>query len=183
MSKIGRKPIDVGDVEIKIKGQEVDFKGKKGTGVHVLPEAIEAQLEGKVLKLTMKDAAGVRSDKGLWGLHRALLANKIRGAQSEFEKLIEINGLGFKAAASGKKVVFSLGFSHKIDFDLPNDVSLEIDKTGQRLTLKSADKEKLGYVCSRIKALRPPEPYKGTGIKLSTDVIRRKAGKTKAAAG
>lgn len=183
MSKIGRKPIDIGDVEVKIQGQEIHFKGKKGAGVHILPSEIGALLEGGVLTLSIKNPEDMRSSKGMWGLHRALLANKIKGAQIEFEKLIEIHGLGFKAVVTGKKIVFSLGFSHKIDFDLPNDISLEVDKTGQRLTLKSADKEKLGYVCSMIKALRSPEPYKGTGIRLSTDVIKRKAGKTKAAAG
>ena len=99
-------------------------------------------------------------------MHRALLANKIKGIQQDFEKIVQINGLGFKAAVSGSKVVFSLGYSHKIDFNLPKDVTLEVDKTGQRLVFRSPDKEQLGQVCSQVRALRPPEPYKGTGIKL-----------------
>ena len=117
----------------------------------------------------------------IWGLNRALLANNIQGCQQEFEKAVQINGLGFKAAVSGSKVVFSLGYSHKIDFELPKEVTLEVDKTGQKLMFRSSDKEMLGQVCSKVRALRPPEPYKGTGIKLESETIARKAGKTKAA--
>lgn len=112
-------------------------------------------------------------------MHRALISNEIKGAAEDFVKVVQINGLGFKAALSGSKIVFSLGYSHKIEFDLPKEVALEIDKPGQKLTFKSADKELLGHVCSQIRALRPPEPYKGTGIKLLTEVLVRKAGKTK----
>jgi large subunit ribosomal protein L6 len=125
---------------------------------------------------------GVRTINNVWGLHRALLANKIQGAAQGFEKNLEINGLGYKAVPSGRKVVFTLGHSHKIDFELPEGVTLETDKTGQKLSVKSVDKEVLGQVCSLIRALKPPEPYKGTGIKEAGEVITRKAGKTKAAA-
>lgn len=92
---------------------------------------------------------------------------------------MRINGLGFKAVSVGDKLQFSLGFSHKLDFSLPTGVSVEIDKTGQVLLLKAADKEILGHVCSKIRALRPPEPYKGTGVQRADEVIRRKVGKTK----
>ena len=119
----------------------------------------------------------------VWGLHRALLQMNIKGCRCKIlKKMIQINGLGFKAAVSGKKLFSHLGYSHKIDFDLPKDVSLEIDKTGQRLVFRSSDKDLVGHVCSDVRALRPPEPYKGTGIKISIhEVIARKAGKTKAA--
>ena len=180
MSKIGRKPIDIGNVQIEIKGQEVDYKGKKHSGIHILPECLEAHVDGKNLTITVKKDSQVRDANRVWGLHRALLANAIKGADTGFEKLIQINGLGFKGILTGSKIVFSLGYSHKIDFEIPKEISVEIDKTGQQITLKSFDKEMLGHICSSIKALRPPEPYKGTGIKLSTEVILRKAGKTKA---
>ncbi len=117
-----------------------------------------------------------------WGLHRALLANEIYGAEVGFEKKIEINGLGYKASVSGSKVVFALGYSHKIDLNLPEGVTLEVDKSGQKLTFKGSNKELVGQVCSLVRSLRPPEPYKGTGVKLATETIRRKAGKAKAAA-
>ena len=181
MSKIGRKPIDITNVQVEVKGQEVHFKGSKDSGVYVLPDDLGAVIEEeKNLKLQVKKPS--RDANRLWGLHRALLSNKIQGAHAEFEKLVEINGLGYKAAVSGQKVVFSLGYSHKVDFELPKDVSLSVDKTGQKLTFKSTNKELLGQVCGLVRSLRPPEPYKGTGIKLATEVVKRKAGKTKAAA-
>jgi len=98
-----------------------------------------------------------------------------------FEKQIRIVGLGYKAVVQGSKLQFSLGFSHKIDFDLPAEVTVETDKVGQLLTCRSSNKEALGLVCSEIRALRPPEPYKGTGIQYVGEVIRRKAGKAKSA--
>jgi large subunit ribosomal protein L6 len=183
MSKIGRKSIDIGNVQVEIKGQEVHYKGKKSSGVYILPDSLKAELkEKKLVIIRAQENDTARDTNRVWGLARALLANKIKGAQNEFEKLIQINGLGFKAQLSGSKVVFSLGYSHKIDFMLPAGVTLEVDKTGQKLTFKSADKELIGHVASQVRALRPPEPYKGTGIKLATEVIKRKAGKTKAAA-
>lgn len=182
MSKIGRKPIDIGSAKVEIKGKEIHFSGKKGSGVFVLPEGMTASLNGTALALQFdKNSANSSDANRIWGLNRALLANKIKGSQQEFDKILIINGLGFKAAVSGSKVVFSLGFSHKIDFELPKEVTLEVDKTGQRLTFRSSDKELLGSVCSKVRALRPPEPYKGTGIKVDSEVIARKAGKTKAA--
>jgi|ERR1700733_5276577 len=183
MSKIGRKPIDIGSAQVEVKGQEVHYSGKKGNGVYVLPKELTPELNGKALTIKANDKVRLdaRELNRVWGLHRALLANAIKGSQQEFEKVMQINGLGFKAALSGSKVVFSLGYSHKIDFNLPAGVSLEIDKTGQRLVFRSSDKELVGEVCSQVRALRPPEPYKGTGIKLDTEVIARKAGKTKAA--
>lgn len=184
MSKIGRKPIDLGNVQVEVKGQEIHFKGPKRSGVHVLPEILTATVKDKKLYITVKDAAGMRKNdiNEEWGLHRALVANKIRGAGTEFQKKVEIIGLGYKAVAAGKKVTFSLGYSHKIEFDLPEGVSLAIDKTGKELMFSSYDKELLGQTCSKVRSLRVPEPYKGTGIKLATEEIVRKAGKAKAAA-
>lgn len=181
MSKIGRKPIDIGSAKVEIKGQEVHYSGKKGSGVYVLPEGMNAKVDGNLLYLSFDKKNGSDVNR-IWGLHRALLANNIKGIQQDFEKVLQITGLGFKAAVSGSKVVFSLGYSHKIDFTLPKEVTLEVDKTGQRLVFRSPNKELMGLVCSQVRALRPPEPYKGTGIKLETEVIARKAGKTKAAA-
>lgn len=178
MSKIGRKPIDISNTQVDIKGQEIHYKGKFDSGVYVLPEFITATLEDKILKLSLLDNA----NKKFWGLHRALLANKLQGASELFEKKLQIIGLGFKAELlAGHKVKLSLGYSHKIEQDLPKEVTLELDKTGQNLTFKSSNKQVLGQICATIRSFRPPEPYKGTGIKLSTEVIKRKAGKTKAA--
>jgi large subunit ribosomal protein L6 len=178
MSKVGRKPIQIADVVVDIKGNEVHYKGKNASGVHILPSFLRAEMVDKALVLSMPDA--IHRNKKFWGLHRALLANKIYGAHTLFEKQLKINGLGFKAEVSGLNVKFSLGFSHKIPLELPKAVSLETDKPGQMLTFKSHDKELLGLICDRVRSLRPPEPYKGTGIQLTTEVVRRKAGKKKA---
>lgn len=185
MSKIGRKPIDLDQIEVKINGQEIAYKGKKNAGVYTLPNLLQAEVSENKLNLVInkenKSRKGIRDVNRVWGLHRALLANTLKGSAQDFEKKLEINGLGFKAAVAGSKVVFSLGFSHKIDFELPKEVTMEVDKSGQKLTLKSPNKELLGQVGSQIRALRPPEPYKGTGIKYLDEQIVRKAGKTKAA--
>lgn len=180
MSKIGRKPIDLGDVSVEVKGQEIHYKGKRGAGVHVLPPYLQAVIEGKQLKLVLKDKAD--GSNMAWGMHRALVANEIKGVQTGFEKQIQINGLGYKAAITGNKLDLTLGYSHKISYDLPAGVTVDIDKTGQLLTVKSSSKEIVGHVCSVVRSFRPPEPYKGTGIKLATEVIARKAGKAKSAA-
>lgn len=179
MSKIGRKPISCTGVNVTVNDNEVHYKGPRISGVYVLPPELQAVMQGEDLVLTT--AKKSTDFNRIWGMHRALLANEIRGAAAPFEKIIQINGLGFKAVVSDGKITFSLGFSHKIEFNLPKEVTLELDKTGQRLTFKSSDKALLGHVCSQIRALRPPEPYKGTGIKVSTEVLVRKAGKTKSA--
>lgn len=182
MSKIGRKPIELGGVKIEVKGNQISYKGSKASGIHDLPEVLLAEVEGNkiFLKPAVKDAKP-RDINMVWGLHRALLCNKITGADKGFERQLKINGLGFKASVAGKKVVFAIGFSHKVEIDLPEGVTLEVDKTGQMLTFKSYDKELVGSVCSKVRAIRPPEPYKGTGIKWAEEVILRKAGKAKSA--
>ncbi len=179
MSKIGRKPIDISGLTVEIQGNDISFKGKKMAGVHTLPDLLKAEIvDGRVV---LKAARKTADTNRVWGLHRALLANKIIGAQTGFDKQVRIIGLGYKAAVQGSKLQFSLGYSHKIDFELPAQVTVEIDKTGQLLTCRSSDKEALGLVCSQIRALRKPEPYKGTGIQYTHEVIRRKAGKAKSA--
>lgn len=187
MSKIGRKIIDVSGLQVDINGQNIIYKGPQASGTYVLPEDLVATLEDSSLALApKKDVKKMRPKEQknlnrIWGLHRALLTNALSGAKKEFELLLEITGLGYKAVSSGKKLVFTLGYSHKIDFELPEGVTVAIDKSGQKLTIKSANKTLAGQVGSHIKSLRRTEPYKGTGIKLSTDTIIRKAGKTKSA--
>ena len=182
MSKIGRKPIDIGAAQVEIDGQIVHYKGAKGSGVYELPDFIKVELEDKKLKLTVFKDKLNRETNDVWGLHRALLANALKGVDKGFEKQVKIIGLGYKAVLSGNKIVLSLGYSHKIDLPLPKGVSLEIDKTGQLLTFKSHDKALLGEVCDRIHFFRPPEPYKGTGIRYISEEVARKAGKAKTTA-
>ena len=182
MSKIGRKPIDIGATQVQIDGHIVRYKGAKGAGEYVLPDFITIELDGKKLKLTVPAEKRDRETNDSWGMHRALLANAIKGVDQGFEKELKIIGLGYKAALSGNKIVLSLGFSHKIDVPLPKDVSLKIDKTGQLLTFASHDKALLGEICDKVRSLRTPEPYKGTGVRYATEYVARKAGKAKGAA-
>ncbi len=178
MSKIGRKPIEILAAKVEIKGGTISLSGPKAKFTHELPDVIEANIKDGLLFLTV--ANNTRENRTLWGLHRALLANKIKGALTGFEKKVRIVGLGYKAQLSGKKLNFSLGYSHKIDYNVPEGVDVEVDRTGQQLVFKATDKQLLGDVCDAVRSFRPPEPYKGTGIILEGEVIIRKAGKTKA---
>ena len=181
MSKIGRKPIRFFNVQVDVAGRDVVITGPKNIKLeHRLPEEVSVVLEDK--KLILSISKNIKANRMLWGLHRALLKNKIEGLEKGFERSLKIVGLGYKAQLSGKKLIFSLGYSHKIEYPLPENVSVEVDKTGQNLTFKSYDINLLGHVCDSIKSLRMPEPYKGTGIMYSDEVILRKAGKTGAAA-
>lgn len=186
MSKIGRKPVNIDGINVDVKGHDVYYKGPKASGVYHLPSELSARIEGTQLYVAPKQSRDGISQKQLrnihrvWGLHHALLANELTGAAKEFEKLLEINGLGYKAALAGKKIIFTLGYSHKIEKDIPDTVAVEIDKSGQKVKIKSFDKNLVGEFCSDIRKLREPEPYKGKGIKLQTEVIFRKsAGKGK----
>jgi len=181
MSKIGRKPIDIGAAQVEVAGQTVRYKGNNISGVYELPDFIKVELDDKKLSLSVSKEKLNRETNDAWGMHRALLSNAITGVDKGFEKQLKIIGLGYKAALSGNKIVLSLGYSHKIDVPLPKDVSLQIDKTGQLLTFKSHDKALLGEICDKVRSLRVPEPYKGTGIRYANEEVARKAGKTKAA--
>jgi len=177
MSKIGRMPISFGSAKIVINNSKILIEGAKAKFEHELPSVVKAVIEEKVLKLSIME--DTRENRMLWGLHRALLANKIQGVEKGFELKLIIVGLGFKVIQTGTKLSFSLGYTHKIEYDLPHGVSVEIDKTGQQMVLKSADKFLLGNVADAIRSFRPPEPYKGTGVMREGEVIHRKAGKTK----
>lgn len=177
MSKIGRRPIVLGSVRVEIKGQEISLNGKQGASTHLLPSSLKAEAQdGSLLIIPVQQQTDDVNRE--WGLHRALIANKVKGADTGFEKQVIIVGLGFKAIKAKDGLEFSLGFSHKVPFALPAGVTVDIDKTGQQLMVKSTDKELLGLICSRMCELRPVEPYKGTGVYRAGDHIRRKAGKS-----
>jgi large subunit ribosomal protein L6 len=185
MSKIGRKPISVSNVQVEVKGREIHYKGPKGSGVYVLPEELLAERVDSHLKLVVnKESEKVRNESvreinRVWGLNRALLSNAMSGAAAEFIKQVKITGLGYKGIIAGKKITFSLGYSHKIDFEIPEGVSVEADRTGQLLTLKSSNKVLVGSVMSKLESLKRTEPYKGTGLRDASRVVSLKPGKTK----
>jgi large subunit ribosomal protein L6 len=172
-------PIKFSSAKIEVSGKNVKISGPKASFDHELPEGVNAVCDGNAneLKVTVDEVTSKL--KCLWGLHRALLANKVQGAEVGFERKMKIVGLGLKAQLSGQKMTFSLGYSHKIDFDIPKGVEAEVDKTGQQLVFKAVDKVLLGNVCDKVRSFRKPEPYKGTGVMYEDEVIIRKAGKTK----
>ena len=182
MSKFGRKPIIFENVQIEINENIISYNGKEASGKYELPACFEIIKSDNSLTIKPKDNIIGKNKKNIfeqWGLHRALIFNAIFGANKLFEKKIIIDGLGFKVQAQGSKLIFSLGFSHKIEYIIQSGVTIEIDKTGQMLTLKHFNKEVLGSICSKIRNFRPAEPYKGKGIRYDGEKILRKEGKKK----
>ncbi|MCK4498869.1 50S ribosomal protein L6 [Candidatus Babeliales bacterium] len=180
MSKIGRLPISFTSATVKADGNGLEINGPKATVKHKLPRELKVEVVDKEIRVIPVNAKPSRQCNMLWGLHRALIANKVYGVQTGFQQAVKIVGLGYKAIQKGNSLTFSLGYSHTIEFSLPDIVTVDIDKSGQNLVFKSIDKFELGNVCSAVRALRPPEPYKGTGIMLDGEKIIRKAGKAKA---
>ena len=179
MSRIGRKPVEIPKgVQVSITKDAVSIKGPKGTLNLKRHEAIEIKQdkeEGKdVLVFERKGSEGPQ--RAAHGLMRALVNNMMTGVTKGFERQLEINGVGYKAEIKGQNIVLSLGFSHPIEYKLPEGVSAKVDKN--MLILSSIDREKLGGAAAKIRSFRPPEPYKGKGIKYAKETILRKAGKT-----
>jgi large subunit ribosomal protein L6 len=189
MSRIGKLPIKLeANVKAVVASGAVSFEGPKGKLSVPLPSPdIGVEVKGKEILVTRPSDS--RAHRAQHGLTRAVLANAARGVGVGWEKALAIRGVGFRAEVKGKQVHFSLGYSHPVVFDLPEGVTAEVGKTPRTedqlptidLVLRSADRHSLGQTAVRIRALRPPEPYKGKGIKLSTEKVRRKEGKTGAA--
>lgn len=175
MSRIGKKPIEIpSGVEVSLGAQAVSVKGPKGTlSTPVHPKVEYTIEEGKVFVSTVDDS---RLARGQHGLRRTLLANCINGVSKGFEKALEIVGVGYKVNVQGNKVVLSVGFSHPVDFELPAGIEAKVE--GNKLTIVGSDKQLVGEVAAKIRRVRPPEPYKGKGIKYADEQIRRKAGKS-----
>jgi len=184
MSKCGRKPIAFeSSLQVEITGNTVVYKGKEASGKYLIPSNFVVKKEENKILITPKEESKTANERRevnrLWGMHRALLNNAITGAYKLFEKKMKIEGLGFKVIAQGNILNFSLGFSHKIDFTLPEGVTAEIDKSGQVFTLRSFNKELVGLAASKIRGFKPPEPYKGKGIRYADEKVTLKEGKKK----
>jgi large subunit ribosomal protein L6 len=176
MSRIGQKPIIVPDkVKVAVQGPLVNIEGPRGKLKHTLPSGIEARLDGKTLLVEKKGET--RQHKALHGLSRSLLANFVQGASVGFQKKLEIQGVGFKAALQGKNLSLNLGFSHPITYAVPDDIKITVtDNTN--ILVEGADKQKVGAVAADIRGYYPPEPYKGKGVRYAGEQIIRKEGKT-----
>ena len=176
MSRIGRMPIAVpAGVTVDIaENNKVTVKGPKGTLERVLPADMEIKLEGA--ELTVSRPNDLKRNKSLHGLTRTLINNMVVGVTNGYEKKLEVNGVGYRAAKQGKKLVLSLGYSHPVEMEDPEGIESVVD--GNNITIKGIDKEKVGQYAAEIRDKRRPEPYKGKGIKYADETIRRKVGKT-----
>jgi len=175
MSRIGRAPVSVPDgVKVTLNDGSVSVEGPKGKLMTTVPERISVKVEGKELKVSR--ASDLPGDRALHGLTRALIGNMVEGVSQGFRRVLQINGVGYKAEVSGQNLNLILGYSHPIAFPLPPGVTAKVDRQ-TLITLESCDKQALGQTAARIRSLKAPEPYKGKGIKYQEEVIRRKAGK------
>ncbi len=175
MSRIGKKPVEfAADITVSTNGNVITFaKGKNSVDLDTKGN-VDFSLEGNVLTFATKSEA--KEHRAFWGTYRALSQNIVTGLTSGYSKQLEINGVGYRAAVKGKVLNLQLGFSHDINYDLPDVIEASVEKNV--ITLKSHDKQTLGQVAAEIRSFRPPEPYKGKGVKYMEEHIVRKAGKT-----
>lgn len=176
MSRIGKMPIAIpAGVEIEVaENNTVTVKGPKGTLTRVLPQEMKISVEGS--EIVVKRPNDLKREKSLHGLTRSLLNNMVVGVTHGFEKKLEINGVGYRAAKSGNKLTLTLGYSHPVEMIDPEGISTEVQ--GNAIIVKGIDKEAVGQFAAEIRDKRRPEPYKGKGIKYADEHIRRKVGKT-----
>jgi large subunit ribosomal protein L6 len=176
MSRVGKKPIPVPDkAKITYKDRVLIVKGDKGSLTREIHPAVDLEIVDKVINvLILKND---RESRALQGLTRSLVANMVTGVITGFERVLEINGIGYRAELKGQNIIFNLGFSNPVTFPLPEGVSATSEKNNI-VKLSAIDKELLGRTAASIRQLRPPEPYKGKGIKYAEEYVQRKAGKT-----
>ena len=180
MSRIGKKPIDVpSGVDVKIDGQDVVVKGSKGELSRTFNERIGFEMEDGVLTLTRPDDS--RESRALHGLSRALLNNMVVGVSDGFVKELEIHGVGYRATLKGKDIELLVGFSHPVNIEAPEGITFDVPEQ-TKIVVSGIDKELVGQVAANIRKVRPPEPYKGKGIRYVGEYVRRKAGKAGATA-
>ncbi|MDJ0666647.1 MAG: 50S ribosomal protein L6 [Desulfobacterales bacterium] len=176
MSRVGKKPIAIPEkVNVSFKDRLITVKGSKGTLSRTIHDDVDLKLEANQIQVEIRDQD--RKTRALQGLTRSLVNNMVTGVSSGFERVLEINGIGYRAEVKGQSLVLNLGFSNPVNFDLPDGVSASVDRN-TIIKLTAIDKEKLGQTAASIRKLRPPEPYKGKGIKYAEERIIRKAGKT-----
>ena len=175
MSRIGKKPIEVpADIKVSVDGTVISFEKGKNKPTLDTKGNVGIALDGQVL--TFSTNSDDREDRAFWGTYRALAANIVTGLSTGFTKQLEINGVGYRAAVKGKVLNLQLGHSHDINYDIAEGLEMSVEKNV--ITIKGIDNQKVGQAAAEIRAFRPPEPYKGKGVKYMEEHITRKAGKT-----
>jgi large subunit ribosomal protein L6 len=169
-------PVIIPDgVDIKIKGSNVKVKGPKGELEHTFPADMEIKMENG--EVNVSRPTDEPTHRALHGMTRALINNMVVGVSSGFSKVLEVNGVGYRAVLEGKDLVLNVGYSHPVKVEPPEGIEFEVDERTRQITVKGYDKQVVGHVAADIRKVRPPEPYKGKGIKYLDERIRRKAGK------
>ena len=178
MSRIGKMPVALPKgVSVTVgEGNLVTVKGPKGQLVQQIPTEITVDVTGAELRVTRPSDA--KTHRALHGLSRALLNNMVTGVSAGFTRILEVEGVGYRAGVMGKDLVVMVGYSHPVQLVAPAGVGFEVDKTGRQITITGIDKQVVGQMAAQIRDLRPPEPYKGKGIRNQGEIVRRKAGKS-----
>ena len=177
MSRIGKKPVTVpSGVTAQVNGQEVKVKGPKGELRHVLVDAVVAKLEDGGIEVAMREDS--KEARAMWGMSRTMVANLVAGVTEGFTKKLEITGVGYRAAVQGSNLQFQLGYSHDIAYPIPQGIQVVCPKPTE-IVVTGIDKQKVGQVAAEIRRFRPPEPYKGKGVRYAGEYILRKEGKNK----
>lgn len=175
MSRIGRKPINIpAGVETKLSDGVMTVKGPKGTLSHNIPSKISVAIDDGVITVTRPDDK--KESRSLHGLTRTLISNMVKGVTDGFAKELEVNGVGYRVQKQGNTLVLNLGYSHQVKVPEVDGIKFEVQ--GNKITVLGADKQQVGQIAANVRAKRPPEPYKGKGIKYVNEIIRRKEGKT-----
>ena len=177
MSRIGKKPVPVpGGVTAPVDGQEIKVKGPKGELSHVLVDQVIAKMGDDGIEIGMREDD--KESRAMWGMSRTIVANLVTGVTEGFSKTLEINGVGYRAAMKGQALQLQLGFSHDVDFEIPKGIEISCPKPTE-IVVSGIDKQLVGQVAAEIRRYRPPEPYKGKGVKYAGEYILRKEGKKK----
>jgi large subunit ribosomal protein L6 len=177
MSRIGKYPVEVpSGVEVELSGQTLTAKGSLGTLRLVVSNEVTAAIADGTVTIAPKSET--KHSRAMWGTTRALVNNMVTGVSKGFSVTLEINGVGYRAAVQGSTLNLQLGYSHDIAFPIPSDVRITCERP-TIITLSGADRQRVGQVAAEIRAYRPPEPYKGKGIKYAGEIVRRKEGKKK----
>lgn len=176
MSRVGRMPVEVPQgVNVEIKGAHVRIKGPRGEMSHTFPADMDIRFEDG--QIEVQRPSDERNHRALHGMTRALINNMVVGVSKGFEKVLEVNGVGYRAEVNGNNLVLNVGYSHPVVVEPPEGISFEVETRSRQIKVLGYDKQAVGQVAADIRKIRPPEPYKGKGIKYLDEKIRRKAGK------
>lgn len=177
MSRIGKKPVEIpSGVEVKIEANNISLKGPKGSLNWSYPKEVKVSVEGD--KVIVAREGDSKNEKSLHGLTRSLIANMITGVSQGYQRVLEIHGTGYRAQVQANKVILTLGYSHPVEYQLPEGISATVDEKQTTITLTGTNKYLIGQVAANLRALRPPDPYKGKGIRYAGERLKLKVGKT-----